>query len=339
MKTVFAVDDSDASLSIVKKALENYYRVLTMPSAVRMFTLLEKIVPDIILLDIEMSDMNGIDAFQQLKASNIYGKIPVIFLTGRNDTAIEAECFELGAIDFITKPFSAPVLLHRLKTYLSVEEIIQERTAQFYQLQSGITSVLADIVENRDKTTDGHIERITEYIRILIKAMKERGVYAGEIQEWEMERVVLSARLHDMGKIVVSDAVLNKPDKLTVEEYETVKAHAEEGVRIIEKLIEKTGEADFLQSAKLFAGYHHEHWDGTGYPHGLKGVDIPLQGRIMAVTDVYDALVSRRPYKEALTDEDAVNAIAENSGKQFDPKIIEVFLEVKDQFKAVRMAF
>jgi putative two-component system response regulator len=338
MKTVFAVDDSDASLSLVKKTLENHYRVLTMPSAVKMFTLLEKIIPDIILLDIEMSDVNGIDAFLQLKTSDTFGKIPVIFLTGRNDTAIEAKCFELGAMDFITKPFSAPVLLHRIKTYLNIEEIIQERTTQLYQLQAGITSALADIVESRDKAADRHIERITAYIRILIKAMKDRDVYADEIQKWELEKVVLSAHLYDMGKIVVSDAVLNKPAKLTFEEYEKIKAHAGEGIRIIEKMIEQTGEADFLQNAKLFAGYHHEHWDGSGYPRGLKGTEIPLQGRIMALADVYDALVSRRPYKEAFTDEEAVNIIKANAGKQFDPKITEIFLEVKEQFKAVRMA-
>jgi len=333
VKTIFAVDDSDTNLSLTKKALEEYYRILTMPSAAKMFTLLEKVTPDLILLDIEMPEMNGVDAFKKLKADSAYAKIPIIFLTGRNDTAIEARCFELGAMDFITKPFSAPVLQNRIKTYLNIDEIIHERTAQLQRLQNGIVSVLADIVENRDTETGGHVERIVAYIRILLEAMKEHGVYADEIKGWDMETVILSARLHDMGKIVVSDVVLNKPDKLTGDEYGVIRTHADEGVRIIEKMVEQTGEADFLQNAKLFAGYHHENWDGTGYPYGLKGTKIPLQGRIMAIVDAYDALISRRPYKEAMAAEEAERIIMENAGKQFDPEIVRVFAEVKDQFR------
>jgi putative two-component system response regulator len=331
IKTVFVVDDSDISLSLAKKALESRYRVLTMPSAVKMFMLFEKITPDLILLDIEMEEISGIEAFQQLKTSEKFGKIPVIFLTGRNDTEIEAKCFEMGAMDFITKPFSEPVLQNRVRTYLNIDEIIHERTAQLYRLQNGIVSALADIVENRDKAMNGHIERTTAYIKILIEAMKERGVYADIIQTWDIERVVLSARLHDMGKIAVSDTILNKQDKLTDEEFEMIKTHASEGIRIIEKMVEQTGEADFLRNAKLFAGYHHEHWDGTGYPDRLKGTDIPLQGRILAIVDVFDALVSCRSYKEAFTNEDAINTIAVNAGKQFDPNLVEVFLDVQDQ--------
>jgi len=337
MKTIFAVDDSDTNLSLTKKALEEHYRILTMPSAEKMFALLEKITPDLILLDIEMPEMNGVDAFKKLKAQHIYGHIPVIFLTGRNDIAIEAKCFEMGAVDFITKPFSAPVLLNRIKTYLNIDEIIHERTEQLQRLQNGIVSVLADIVESRDKATDGHIERVTTYIRILLETMKQRGVYADEIENWDIEMVILSARLHDIGKIVVSDVVLNKPDKLTSEEYAAIKSHVKEGVKIIEKMVEQTGEADFLQNVKLFAGYHHEHWDGSGYPHGLKGTNIPLQGRIMAIVDTYDALISRRSYKEALAFDEAERIIMENAGKQFDPEIARIFFEVKEQFKKAAM--
>jgi putative two-component system response regulator len=134
-----------------------------------------------------------------------------------------------------------------------------------------------------------------------------------------------------MGKIAVSDTILNKQDKLTDEEFEMIKTHTGEGIRIIERMVEQTGEADFLRNAKLFAGYHHEHWDGTGYPGRLKGTDIPLQGRILAIVDVFDALVSCRSYKEAITNGDAINTIAVNAGKQFDPKLVEVFLDVQDQ--------
>jgi putative two-component system response regulator len=167
-------------------------------------------------------------------------------------------------------------------------------------------------------------------------AMMMRGVYVEEISTWDLEIVASSARLHDLGKVTTSDVILNKPGKLTKEEFEIIKVHSTSGEQIIDKIINSTGVEDFLLSAKLFAGYHHERWDGTGYPHSLRETEIPLQGRIMAIADVYDALVSKRPYKDELTDEEAVHIIMEQSGKHFDPKIVEVFLEVKDLFKAVR---
>jgi putative two-component system response regulator len=338
MKTIFAVDDSDTNLSMVKKALEDHYRVLTMPSAMKMFALLEKITPDLILLDIEMPEMNGFEALLLLKANPLCAGIPVIFLTSYTDNMVEAHGFELGVVDFITKPFSTPVLLNRIKTHLDIDELIRERTARIRRLQNGIITVLADVVEERDKETGGHNDRTAAYVGILIKAMEERGVYYSEIKDWNIETVVSSARLHDVGKIHIFDIVLNKPGKLDSDEYEKMKLHTTEGARIIDRMIKQTGEEEFLRNAKLFAEYHHECWDGTGYPRGLKGAEIPLQGRIMAVADVYDALVSLRPYKEAFTSEEAVNIISAMSGKHFDPKIVEVFLEAKDQFKAVREA-
>jgi len=338
MKTIFAVDDSDTNLSMAKKALEDRYRVFTMPSAVKMFALLEKITPDIILLDIEMPDMNGFEALLYLKSSSSYKDIPVIFLTGYTDDTVEANGFELGVVDFITKPFSTHVLLNRIKTHLDIDELIRERTAQIRRLQNGIVTVLADVVEERDERTGGHNDRTAKYVRILIKAMEEHGVYADEMREWDVEMVASSARLHDVGKIHIFDMVLNKPGKLDSDEYEKMKLHTTEGARIIDRMIKQTGEEEFLNNAKLFAEYHHECWDGTGYPHGLSGTEIPLQGRIMAIADVYDALVSLRPYKEAFTNEDAIHIITTMAGKHFDPKIVEVFLEVKDQFNEVREA-
>jgi putative two-component system response regulator len=191
--------------------------------------------------------------------------------------------------------------------------------------------VFADIIENRDRETGGHIERTAVYVRALILAMMARGVYTEEMRNWDLELVASSARLHDVGKIAISDFILNKPGPLTEAEFATMKTHAAEGSRIIEQIIGRTGEVEFLHNAKLFAGYHHECWDGTGYPHGLKETEIPLQGRIMAVVDVYDALVSERPYKRALTGQEAVSIIVDNAGKRFDPQITEVFLIVQEQ--------
>ena len=336
MKTIFVIDDSDTNLSMAETALEDYYRVMTMPSADKMFRLLEKVIPDLILLDIEMPQMDGFEALRELKSIDSYAAIPVIFLTGRTDEAVEVLGFEMGAVDFITKPFSAPVLLNRIRTHLNIDDIIRERTDQLHRMQNSIISVLADMVENRDKGTGGHIERTSIYIKILINAMMSRGVYADEIKKWDVDRIISSARMHDLGKISITDMIMNKPDKLTNEEYEVMKTHAIEGERIIDEIISRTGEAEFLSNAKLFAGCHHERWDGKGYPRGLRGEEIPLQGRIMAIVDVYDALVSERPYKKAFPEDEAVNIIMESAGTHYDPKIAGVFYEVKDQFKKAR---
>jgi len=336
MKTIFVVDDSDTNLSMAEAALEEYYRVMTMPSAEKMFDLLGKITPDLILLDIEMPQMDGFQALRRLKSTDLWSGIPVMFLTGRTDVDVEVHGFEVGAVDFITKPFSAPVLLNRIKTHLDIDEIIRDRTAQLYQLQNSIVSVLANMVENRDKGTGGHIERTSSYIKILIDAMKDRGVYSDEIRSWDVEKIISSARMHDLGKISITDMIMNKPERLTEDEYETMKTHAIEGERIIDEIISSTGEGEFLRNARLFAGSHHERWDGNGYPRGLKENEIPLQGRIMAIVDVYDALVSERPYKKAFPDDEAVKIIMEDAGTHYDPKIAEVFYQVKDMFKAVR---
>jgi len=334
-KTIFVVDDNDTNLERVKEVLEGGYHVFTMPSAAKMFFLLEKLKPDLIMLDIEMPDEDGFDALKRLKANESYKDIPVIFLTGRSDVTSEVLGFELGAVDFITKPFSSLVMQNRIKAHLNIDELIRERTEQLNKLKNGIISVLADVVESRDTTTGVHIENTATYIEIMLKEMLERGVYADEINSWSLDTVISSSRMHDIGKIAISDTILNKPDKLSTAEFDLIKTHCNEGVAIVEKMSKLSGEEDFLQHANIFAVSHHERWDGTGYPSGLKGDDIPLQGRIMAIVDVYDALVSRRPYKDPFTHEDAVKIIILAAGTQFDPKIVAVFEQVHEKFKDV----
>ena len=335
MKTIFIVDDSDTNLSMAEAVLEDQYTVMTMPSAAKMFALLEKMIPDLILLDIEMPEMDGFETLAKLRTESRWFDIPIMFLTGRNDPEVEARGLEMGAVDFVTKPFSAPVLLNRIKTHLDIDEIIRERTSQLHRLQNSIISVLADMVENRDKGTGGHIERTSKYIKILIEEMKARGIYLDEVEKWDVDKMISSARMHDLGKISISDIIVNKPGKLNVEEFEIMKKHSMEGERIIDEIISKTGEGEFLRNAKLFAGSHHERWDGKGYPRGLKGEEIPLQGRIMAIIDVYDALISKRPYKEPFSNEEAVEIIMQNSGTHFDPKITELFYNVRDNLKEI----
>jgi putative two-component system response regulator len=290
----------------------------------------------LILLDIQMPEMNGIEAMQKLKSDYRFDDIPVIFLTGWIDSDIEARGFELGAVDFIPKPFSVGVLLNRVKSHLDIDDLIRERTGELHRLQSGIVHVLADIVESRDKGTGGHVARTTEYVRLLIDAMMERGIYIDELKKWDVEMAVSSARLHDVGKITISDSILNKPERLSPAEIGIMQTHVAEGEYIIDQMISRTGDGEaFLYNAKMFAGHQHEKWNGTGYPRALKGAAIPLQGRIMAVSDVYDALVSVRPYKKAFTDDEAANVIMEDSGTHFDPEITNIFFDIKDKFKAV----
>jgi len=337
MKTIFVVDDSDTNLSMAEAVLEDQYRVMTMPSAFKMLAMLERLIPDLILLDIEMPEMDGFEALKKIKSDIRWTHIPVMFLTGRNDSEVEARGLEMGAVDFVTKPFSALVLINRIQTHLDIDNIIRVRTNQLHRLQNSIVAVLADMVENRDKGTGGHIERTSKYIKVLINEMKRREVYADEIRDWDVEKIISSARMHDLGKISISDIIVNKPGKLTEEEFEIMKSHSEEGERIIDEIISRTGEGEFLRNAKLFAGSHHERWDGQGYPRGLKGEEIPLQGRIMAIVDVYDALVSERPYKKAFSDAEAIDIIMKNSGTHFDPKIADVFYESKDLIKEVKI--
>jgi len=315
--------------------LSDYYRVFTLPSASGMFDLLRSIKPDLILLDIMMPEMNGFEALKILKSENEYAGIPVIFLTSRNDPITESLGLERGAVDFIAKPFSGPVLINRIKTHLEIEDIIHERTKSLKKLKNGILSVLADIVENRDKWTNGHIGRVTVYINLFLEAVRKNAAFKDETEKWDVETLVLSSRLHDIGKIVVTDVILNKRETLTIEEIEIIKTHASEGERIIEKIMKKAGDESFLRCSKLFAGYHHERWDGSGYPYGLKGGEIPLPGRIMAIADVYDALVTERPYKLAFTHQEAVDIIANSGGVHFDPRLVKIFLALEKDFEKV----
>ena len=335
-KMIFVVDDNDTNLSTAEAALEEQYRVMTLPSAAAMFELLEELTPDAILLDIEMPEMDGFEALRRLKASELHAGIPVIFLTSMLDVSVEVQGLEMGAVDFVTKPFSAPVLKNRIKTHLNIDDLIRERTAQLEQLQSGLVFILADIVESRDKATGGHIERTSEYVKILAGAMLERGTYADEICGLNLESFALAARLHDVGKIAIPDAVLNKLGSLNLEEFEMIKTHTVEGERIIDKVLARTGDLAFLHNAKLFASCHHERWDGSGYPRGLKEMEISLQGRILAVVDLYDALLSDRPYRKVYAEEEVVGIIMDNAGKMFDPLIVEAFYAAKEQFSEAR---
>jgi len=332
MKTIFIVDDNDTNLMTAKKALEGKYKSFALPSAARMFKLTEKIKPDLILLDVDMPDINGFEAMQKLKSDKKLKTIPVIFLTAKYDTETEVRGFELGALDFINKPFSPPALIRRIETHLEMDKLVKDSQQAVHDIHNATISVIAQMVEDRDKITGRHVERTQIYLKLLIKELIRTGLYREETKGWNINLLIPSAQLHDVGKIGISDIILNKPDKLTDAEFEKIKNHCTNGEKIIDRIISKTKDDGFLHHAKIFAGYHHEKWDGTGYPRKLSGQNIPLEGRLMAIADVYDALISERPYKKPMSHDKAVEIIQKDSGTFFDPKLVEVFLNVADDF-------
>ena len=343
---VVLVDDSIATLNQGKAMLRTFYRVYPIRSAAELFNLLERVIPDLILLDVMMSDMSGFEVMRKPKADDRYSDIPVIFLTSKSDEGSELEGLNLGAVDYIAKPFSGPLLHKRIlnqirykraqtaiKDYANNLEIkVHEKTVEVIALQSAIISTVSELIEFRDHDTGGHITRTQRYMRALVGGLIAQGLYEEKAAGWNLDLLLLSSQLHDVGKIAIPDGILNKPGKLTDDEFETIKTHVPAGVGIIEKIMDATGAHENLHYALIIAGTHHEKWDGSGYPMGLSKHNIPLLGRLMAIADVYDALVSERPYKKPLTHDEAGKIIIDGAGKHFDPDLTEIFSKVENEF-------
>ena len=352
-KKIFLVDDIVANLDQGRNMLKSTYSTYPAQSAEKLFELLENVTPDLILLDINMPVMNGYEAIKKLKADNRYADIPVIFHTAKADDESELEGFDLGAVDYVSKPFSAPLLAKRIETHLLISQqkkdlldnqvmlqdyannladLVQEKTEEVLELQNAVLAAVADLAEFRDKSTGEHINRTKHFFRRLLNQLIDDNVYTDEVSVWDVDLLLQSAQLHDVGKIAISDLILNKPGILTKEEFEIMKTHVALGVDVIERVIKNTRKHAFLDQALVITETHHEKWDGTGYPKGLKGYDIPLQGRLMAIVDVYDALISDRPYKKAFPHDVAKKIMLESSGTHFDPVLVEAFVRAENEF-------
>jgi len=343
---VIMVDDDITNLTIARNILSESHKVLTAPSGEKLFQLLGKVTPALILLDIEMPDMDGYKVMEELKKNEETAYIPVIFLTSKIGPESELKGLDLGAVDYITKPFSRNLLLKRinmhilfekqrielLKHNLSLESEIDKKAKTVIELQNAILRTISELVERRDNVTGGHIERTQKYLSLLIGFLLEHDVYAEELASWDINLLIMSSQLHDVGKISIRDAILMKPGQLTEREFLEMKKHASYGVDIIKSVASQTTESEFLRYAEILAGSHHEKWDGTGYPNNLQGEDIPLQGRLMALIDVYDALTNERPYKNAFTHDISVEIIKNESGFHFDPVIVDVFIKHEKDF-------
>jgi putative two-component system response regulator len=350
-RTIMLVDDNVVNLSIGKNILKDKYNVFPVNSAHMMFELVEETKPDLILLDVEMPEINGYDAIKKLHQNKEVAATPVIFLTAKNDPVNELEGLTLGAVDYISKPFSPPLLLKRIENHIAMKiandklkeyntelkGTVEEKTVEINELQNAILKIVAELVEFRDDTNSGHIERTQKYLRIFIDKMVARGAYPEIVSKWNLDYLIPAAQLYDVGKIAISDLLLNKSTKFSNEELELMKKHTVFGVAAIKEIENQTKQNLFLSYAKIFAGTHHEKWDGTGYPRGLKGADIPLQGRIMAIIDVYDALISARPYKKPIGIPVAERIVIGSSGTSFDPGLIEVFKLAAPQFSHIAL--
>jgi putative two-component system response regulator len=293
--------------------------------------------------------MDGYAVIAELKKSCLTKDIPVIFLTAMTSSENEIKGLKLGAVDYIFKPFAGALLLKRIETHLfliecqkelklqnlSIQKMLLLKTGQVWSLQNAVLQIVADLVECRDDVTGGHVSRTQQLLRCMIEKLNEQDMYVEETSTWNLDFVLPSAQLHDVGKIGISDVILNKPAKLTSEEFEIMKTHVQIGVGAIHHMEQITDDHSFFRHAEAFAGGHHERWDGKGYPKGLKGADIPLEGRVMALVDVYDALVSLRPYKPALPVQQANSIIIEGRGSHFDPQVVDIFTMVTDQFAEV----
>ncbi|MGA7950800.1 MAG: HD domain-containing phosphohydrolase [Thiobacillaceae bacterium] len=351
LPTILTVDDSPENLAILNAVLQPGYRVLAAKSGERALRIASGPgTPDLILLDVMMPGMDGYQVFEKLRANPATRHIPIIFITSMSGEESELRALELGAADYISKPIAPPVVLARVRTQLELKRArdlmanqntfldaeVKRRTAESDLIQMVGIRALAHLAEIRDPETGNHILRTQRYIRELAFRVREHPRFRAILSDRYIDLLTRSAPLHDIGKVAIPDAILQKPGPLTAAEWEIMKTHSQKGAEAIE-LAERDVEQPvaFLDLAKEIAHWHHEQWDGSGYPDGRAGEDIPLSARLMAVADVFDALISPRVYKLPIPQDTARDLIAAGRGAQFDPDITDSFLASFDAFAAI----
>lgn len=339
-KTILVVDDDKTNLIIAERLLSEEYKVISVISGQQALKFLEKKKPDIILLDINMPDMNGFEVMRILQENEQWKKIPVIFLTADREADTEVQCLKMGAVDFVGKPFEPEIMKNRIKRTLEIEEYrkdlegaVRRQTMKIDRMQREVIISMANLIESRDGSTGEHVKRTSYYVNIIAEELGKRNIFTDIINERFLYNLEKAAPMHDIGKIKVPDYVLQKPGKLTDDEFEIMKKHAADGGQIIKETMCNIEEEDYMEVAYNVATYHHEKWNGKGYPSGLCGEQIPLEARIMAVADVFDALISKRCYKDAMPLDKAFDIIEESAGEHFDPQIAKIFIELRPEIE------
>jgi putative two-component system response regulator len=357
--TILIVDDTPDNIMLLSRLLKDRYNTKVANNG-SLALQIAQATPglDLILLDVMMPGLDGYETCRQLKANLVTADIPVIFLTAKNQVEDEAMGLSLGAVDYIAKPISPPILFARVATQLTLagarrqlqahnenlEKLVQDRTAQLALMQEAIIMAMGTLAETRDNAAvtkgDHHIRRTQHYVRALARHLQHHPRFAADLSDDNIELLYRSVPLHDIGKVGIPDRILLKPGVLDREEFEVMKLHAVYGrdtIMLVEKHIGGTN--GFLMFAREIAHSHQEKWDGSGYPDRLAGEQIPLSARLMAVADVYDALISRRVYKPAFTHQQALDVMRKGRGTHFDPDVLDAFFEIEGQFAAIAAEF
>jgi putative two-component system response regulator len=349
--TILVVDDTPDNLTLMAALLKDDYRVKVAHNGERALRLAQgSDPPALVLLDIMMPGMDGYEVCRRLKADPVTESIPIIFLTARSEAEDETRGLSMGAVDYIVKPISPPVVMARIRTQLMLksasdflrgksdllESEVARRTAEIQDLQDAMVLSMASLAETRDNETGNHLRRTQHYVKRLAQQLRLNPRFADELDDRCIELLFKSAPLHDIGKVGIPDSILLKPSRLDAQEFEIMKTHTTLGRDAIVHAEQALGhEVPFLRFAKEIALSHQEKWDGSGYPEALVGDAIPLSARLMALADVYDALISKRVYKPAFSHEDSVRMILEGSGTHFDPDVAQAFEAVQEDFRQI----
>jgi len=353
--TILVIDDTADNLTLMSELLNERYSVKLANSGEKALRFLEgDLKPDLIFLDIMMPGVSGYDVIEVLKSRPATRDIPVIFLTAMTSVEDEKKGLELGAADYVTKPVSPPIVLARIKTQLensaarnilrdqnaSLEEEVLRRTQELNAIQDVTILAMASLAETRDSDTGYHLRRTQSYVRALAEKLRTHPRFSKFLTPLTIDLLYKSAPMHDIGKVGIPDSILLKPGRLEPCEFEIMKTHTTLGRDAIEHAEKQLGmKVEFLTIAKEIAYSHQEKWDGSGYPTGARGDDIPISARLMALADVYDALISRRVYKDSMTHEQAATIIKAGRGSHFDPDIVDAFLAIQDEFQAIVARF
>jgi len=342
--TILIVDDTEENIDILVESLADIYDIRIATSGKRALKIIETVKPDLFLLDVMMPEMDGYELCEILKADPKTKDIPVIFLTALSESRDEAKGLGLGAVDYIVKPFNIELVKARVHNHLQLrihrtelERLVKERTMELEVTQDVTIKSMALLAEYRDNETGKHIKRTQKFTRLLANKLKDHPKFKHYLSQNAIDLLEKSAPLHDIGKVGVQDEVLLKPGLFTKEEFELMKKHTLYGGEIIERAQKELGEESFLNMAWEITMTHHEKWDGSGYPRGLSGEEIPISGRIIALADVYDALRSKRVYKPEMSHEASVEIILQGRGRHFDPDVVDAFMELNEKFHYISM--
>ncbi|MGG5870578.1 response regulator [Pseudomonas peli] len=348
--TLLVVDDVPANLHLMSELLRPHYQLRVASGGEKALQIARQSPPDLILLDVMMPDMDGYEVCRQLQANPLTQDIPVLFLTAKDQAEDQRHGLELGATDYLSKPFEPTVLLARVRSQLRLkaasdqlrlrnahlDEEVAQRTRELQAVHDVTILALASLAETRDNETGNHLRRTQNYVRVLAQRLSEQPRFAAQLDEQSIELLYKSAPLHDIGKVGIPDHILLKPGRFEPHEFEVMKHHPRLGYQALVHAEEMLGmPVPFLRIAKEIALCHHEKWDGSGYPQGLSGEEIPLSARLMAIADVYDAVISRRVYKPEMPHEKAVAIIREGRGGHFDPAVVDAFLSLELEFQDI----